>query len=64
MFAANKDDDDSPQESAIREFTMATNQTAMPLLATTDNDHTTPPQKAEELTSPQQKVRKHHLLCT
>ena len=31
-----------------REFTMATSQTAMPLLAPTDNDYTTPPHKVED----------------
>ena len=35
-------------ESARREFTMATSQTAIPLLAPTDNDYTTPPHKVED----------------
>ena len=43
IFAADDDDDDSPVESAKREFTMRTSQTAVPLLATADNDYITPP---------------------
>ena len=35
-------------ESAKIEFTMATSQTAMPLLAPTDNDYTTQPHKVED----------------
>ena len=35
-------------ESAKIEFTMTTSQTALPLLAPTDNDYITPPHKVED----------------